>query len=101
MKSDVWSFGIVLFELFSYGKDPYVIFIFPFFFQTKINEFYGKQNEMENEEVAKQLKEGFRLTPPSICPTSIKEVMIKCWEWNSQNRPTFEVKLKLFSFCSN
>lgn len=56
---------------------------------------------MENEEVVKKLKEGFRLTPPSICPTSIKEVMIKCWEWDPQNRPTFEVKLKLFSFCSN
>ena len=52
---------------------------------------------MSNLEVTLKVKEGFRLTPPSICPQEIKEIMKKCWEWDPSQRPSFEVNLSILS----
>jgi serine/threonine protein kinase len=71
-KSDVWSFGIMLWELFSRGTKPYF--------------------EFNNQEViAKVTKERYRLSKPDDCPEEIYELMLKCWDENPDNRPGFKV----------
>lgn len=72
-QSDVWSFGVVLFEIFSYGEEPY--------------------QGIPNEEVSKNIMKGIRLTPPSICPEKVKKIMKDCWELDPIKRPTFQVKI--------
>jgi len=68
--SDVWSFGIVLHELFKYGEDPY--------------------NQMTIEEVIEKVRDkGYRMPKPNNCPNEVYAVMQDCWS-SSQDRPTFE-----------
>lgn len=70
--SDVWSFGIVLWELFTYGKIPYP--------------------GMSNQEVIEKVSNGYRLPPPKNCPPNIIELMNKCWSYNPKERPNFQVR---------
>lgn len=79
VQADVWSFGIVLFELFTYGSPPYP--------------------DMSNEQVKKQVPKGYRLTPPTLCGPKISELMLKCWELKAKKRPTFQVKKMELKFC--
>ena len=58
--SDVWSFGVVLFELFSYAETPY--------------------KGMTNRQVLEQVPQGLRLERPENCPERIYSLMCKCWE---------------------
>jgi serine/threonine protein kinase len=69
MKSDVWSFGVLLYELFSFGKVPYAQF--------------------NNSETVEKVLSGFRLTPPENTPPKIAELMLKCWQSDPNLRPTF------------
>lgn len=68
-QTDVWSFGVFLWELFSRGKQP----------------FEGQTNE----DVVKCLREGFRLPCPGSCPTEMYELMVQCWMEEASSRPTF------------
>ncbi|XP_076834840.1 LOW QUALITY PROTEIN: tyrosine-protein kinase Lck [Brachyhypopomus gauderio] len=70
IKSDVWSFGILLTEIVTYGRIPYP--------------------GMTNPEVIQNLERGYRMPPPDNCPESLYDIMTKCWEENPENRPTFE-----------
>jgi serine/threonine protein kinase len=70
-KSDVWSFGIVLWELFSYGKIPYA--------------------GMSNLIVAEKVLNGYRLTCPENCPEEIYNLMEQCWSVDPIDRPSFKV----------
>uniref|UniRef100_A0A2K5S633 Ephrin type-A receptor 1 n=1 Tax=Cebus imitator TaxID=2715852 RepID=A0A2K5S633_CEBIM len=67
--SDVWSFGIVMWEVLSFGDKPY--------------------GEMNNQEVMKSIEEGYRLPPPVDCPAPLYELMKNCWAYNSARRPHF------------
>ena len=71
LKSDVWAFGICLWEVFTFGMQPY----------------YG----MSHEEVIDFLRSGNRLAPPENCPPSIYELMMKCWCPVPAERPGFRV----------
>lgn len=65
-ESDIWSFGIVLWEIFTFGKQP----------------FY----EFSNHEVIVEIIEGRLLKKPKMCPQPIYEIMIRCWEKEPSKR---------------
>ena len=67
VKSDVWSFGIVAWEIASDGCLPYV--------------------ELSNVEVLEKLAGGYRLPRPDGCPMQLYRTIFSCW---SDSRPTFE-----------
>uniref|UniRef100_A0A667ZJK4 Tyrosine-protein kinase n=1 Tax=Myripristis murdjan TaxID=586833 RepID=A0A667ZJK4_9TELE len=70
IKSDVWSFGILLTELVTKGRVPYP--------------------GMNNREVLEQVERGYRMACPQDCPISLHELMIQCWKKDAEERPTFE-----------
>ncbi|XP_061758534.1 tyrosine-protein kinase Srms [Nerophis ophidion] len=69
VKSDVWSFGVLLYEMMSRGKMPYE----------------GKSNQ----QVLDLLSSGARLACPSRCPHNIYRIMKDCWEAEPARRPSF------------
>ncbi|KAM5163100.1 tyrosine-protein kinase FRK [Mantella aurantiaca] len=70
VKSDVWSFGILMFEIVTYGKMPYP-------------GWNGRQ-------ALEQLEQGYRIPRPFNCPPELYNIMLECWNAKSENRPTFE-----------
>ncbi|XP_075997305.1 proto-oncogene tyrosine-protein kinase Src-like isoform X2 [Genypterus blacodes] len=70
IKSDVWSFGVLLTELATKGRVPYP--------------------GMVNREVLDQVERGYRMPCPSECPGSLHELMLSCWRKDPEERPTFE-----------
>ncbi|XP_054251324.1 tyrosine-protein kinase Fgr isoform X2 [Indicator indicator] len=70
IKSDVWSFGILLTELVTKGRVPYP--------------------GMNNREVLEQVERGYRMPCPGSCPPSLHEGMVQCWRREPEERPTFE-----------
>ncbi|MGH0141918.1 UNVERIFIED_CONTAM: hypothetical protein FKN15_075120 [Acipenser sinensis] len=67
--SDAWSYGIVMWEVISYGERPYW--------------------EMSNQDVIKALDEGYRLPAPMDCPVVLHQLMLDCWEKVRSDRPKF------------
>lgn len=80
-ESDVWSFGIVLWEIFSYGKQPY----------------YG----CSNDEVIRGMREKSVLDPPEECPPMIEHLMRECWIYDSTRRIKFPEILKRLQDAHN
>ena len=58
--SDVWSFGILLTELVTYGRIPYP--------------------GMTNAEVLHQVEHGYRMPSPPGCPPTLYDIMLECWK---------------------
>ncbi|KAI6218058.1 Tyrosine-protein kinase [Aphelenchoides besseyi] len=70
VKSDVWSFGILLYEIFTKGHTPYV--------------------GMQNRQVLEEVDRGYRMPIPRECPPAVyHDAMLKCWQRNPEQRPTF------------
>ncbi|KAL7056052.1 hypothetical protein AAHC03_020950 [Spirometra sp. Aus1] len=69
VKSDVWSYGVVLYEIITYGQVP-----FP---------------SMANTEILQQVSDGYRMPCPSNCPSVIYAVMLRTWEEDPNKRPSF------------
>ncbi|XP_063343755.1 platelet-derived growth factor receptor beta-like [Pelmatolapia mariae] len=69
-QSDVWSYGVLLWEIFSLGCSPY-----PDLPMTQ--EFYSA------------LKRGYRMSRPDHAPEDMYDVMKRCWEEKPQSRPSF------------
>lgn len=70
IKSDVWSFGILLYEVITKGKTPYPTF--------------------NNKEVIGFLQRGERMGRPECCPEALHDLMLACWKFEPEDRPTFE-----------
>ncbi|XP_032887194.1 ephrin type-B receptor 3 isoform X6 [Amblyraja radiata] len=67
--SDVWSYGIVMWEVMSYGERPYW--------------------DMSNQDVINAVEQDYRLPPPMDCPTALHQLMLDCWVKDRNNRPKF------------
>ncbi|XP_017312319.1 ephrin type-A receptor 6 [Ictalurus punctatus] len=67
--SDVWSYGIVMWEVMSYGERPYW--------------------EMSNQDVILSIEEGYRLPAPMGCPVALHQLMVHCWQKERSRRPRF------------
>ncbi|XP_060068333.1 tyrosine-protein kinase Mer-like [Ylistrum balloti] len=68
-KSDVWSFGIVLWEIVTLGGSPYP--------------------GIPNEDLFRLLKDGYRMENPGNCGTDIYQIMLSCWHPRPTSRPAF------------
>ncbi|XP_060520984.1 tyrosine-protein kinase Abl isoform X2 [Cylas formicarius] len=69
-KSDVWAFGILLWEIATYGMSPYP--------------------GVDLTDVYHMLEKGYRMEIPPGCPPKIYELMRQCWQWHANDRPTFK-----------
>ena len=81
-KSDVWSFGVLLWEIATYGMTPYP--------------------GVELSEVFYTLNSGHRMGRPTGCPEPIHQLMQQCWAWEPSDRPAFwELHERLQSLLLN
>ncbi|OQR76820.1 hypothetical protein BIW11_00535, partial [Tropilaelaps mercedesae] len=69
-KGDVWSFGVLLWEIFTLGGTPYV--------------------ELKSNELQARIVKGHRLPQPRGVHTGLFQQMLNCWEIDSDERPSFE-----------
>ncbi|XP_069069681.1 tyrosine-protein kinase RYK isoform X2 [Pleurodeles waltl] len=68
--SDVWAFGVTLWELMTLGQTPYV--------------------DIDPFEMAAYLKDGYRIAQPINCPDELFAVMACCWALDAEERPKFQ-----------
>ncbi|XP_049648482.1 ephrin type-B receptor 4 [Accipiter gentilis] len=67
--SDAWSYGIVMWEVMSFGERPYW--------------------DMSNQDVINAIEQDYRLPPPPRCPTALHRLMLDCWQRDRNARPRF------------
>jgi len=75
-KTDVWSFGVLMWEIVTLGSTPYP--------------------GLSGSEVMKRVKEGHRLEKPEHCDREIYNIMFYCWDSDPAERPTFSQLVKDF-----
>uniref|UniRef100_A0A1Q3FTM0 Tyrosine-protein kinase n=1 Tax=Culex tarsalis TaxID=7177 RepID=A0A1Q3FTM0_CULTA len=67
---DVWSYGILVWEIFSRGDTPY--------------------SGMSNSRARENIDEGYRMPAPDNTPPEMYRLMLKCWSYEPENRPHFD-----------
>uniref|UniRef100_A0A914VX86 Tyrosine-protein kinase receptor n=1 Tax=Plectus sambesii TaxID=2011161 RepID=A0A914VX86_9BILA len=78
-KTDVWSYGVLLWEIFSMGYMPYP----------------GRNNQ----EVMQLVTAGGRLEAPNGCPLQIYQLMTQCWSTLADERPHFSTIVERLGYC--
>uniref|UniRef100_A0A672QC15 Tyrosine-protein kinase n=1 Tax=Sinocyclocheilus grahami TaxID=75366 RepID=A0A672QC15_SINGR len=82
-ESDVWSFGVLLWETFSRGVTPYTV-----------------PHNMSNQHTRDEVERGYRMPAPNNCPDEIYALMCQCWQYDPRNRPSFhKLKADLCALC--
>ena len=76
-KSDVWSFGIVMYEVLTKGGFPY--------------------HTLTNAEVLEKVEQGYHMPPPTGCPDHLYNLMQYCWKADPEQRYTFEALKSLLT----
>lgn len=74
-QSDVWSFGVLVWEVMTLGQQPYPA--------------------RTNIEVLHYVRGGGRLGQPNNCPEDLHQLMLKCWQYSPEARPTFKYCLQI------
>lgn len=67
---DVWSYGILVWEIFSRGDTPY--------------------SGLSNSRARERIDEGYRMPAPENTPPEMYRLMLKCWSYEPENRPHFD-----------
>ncbi|XP_023220947.1 uncharacterized protein LOC111622754 isoform X2 [Centruroides sculpturatus] len=75
-KSDVWSFGVVLWEIVTLGASPYP--------------------GITPERLFQLLKSGYRMGRPANCSPELHKIMLICWQQNPHERPSFRQLVQIF-----
>uniref|UniRef100_A0A672LAS5 Tyrosine-protein kinase receptor n=1 Tax=Sinocyclocheilus grahami TaxID=75366 RepID=A0A672LAS5_SINGR len=78
-KTDTWSFGVLLWEIFSLGYMPYP--------------------SRSNQEVLEFVTNGGRMDPPKNCPGPVYRVMTQSWQHQPEDRPNFSTILERIDYC--
>lgn len=78
-KTDVWSFGVLLWEVMSLGYMPYP----------------GRGNQ----DVMQMVTSGGRLEPPTNCPNPVYHIMMQCWHHVPDERPCFNTVIERIGYC--
>ncbi|XP_065833062.1 uncharacterized protein [Oscarella lobularis] len=78
--SDVWSYGIVLYEIWTLGESPY--------------------QGMKNTEVVSQIERGYRMDRPAECSEAVYALMMDCWNEDHHSRPSFRDIIDRISLLS-
>ncbi|XP_055340874.1 fibroblast growth factor receptor-like [Paramacrobiotus metropolitanus] len=74
-RSDIWSFAVLLWEIFTLGADPH--------------EHFGIDVDgISTGALAEYLQAGYRLRPPILLPEQLKPIINSCWEFQPENRPS-------------
>ncbi|XP_072025085.1 hepatocyte growth factor receptor-like [Amphiura filiformis] len=73
-KTDVWSFGVLLWEIFSHGERPYIY--------------------VANRDMYYHLEQGNRLFRPPACHQDMYKIMLDCWGKDPKQRPSFSVLVR-------
>ncbi|XP_078724309.1 uncharacterized protein LOC144941761 [Lampetra fluviatilis] len=79
-KTDTWSFGVLLWEIFSLGFMPYP--------------------SRSNQEVMEFVMGGGRMDPPGSCPGPVYRIMTQCWQQRPEDRPNFASILERIEYCT-
>ncbi|XP_030294083.1 macrophage colony-stimulating factor 1 receptor 2-like isoform X1 [Sparus aurata] len=78
VQSDVWSYGVLLWEIFSLGKSPY-------------------PNVVVDTHFYKMIKDGGHMNQPDFAPAEMYQLMTHCWRLEPTDRPTFKVIAQLIN----
>jgi serine/threonine protein kinase len=87
-QSDVWSFGILLWELFTYGM------VNTLHLNQLLNSILLQipYSQFSNSEAVEKVYSGYRMTPPDNCPDEIAKLMQQTWNESPSSRPSFKVQ---------